>query len=521
MNMMGASSTVSNILYSYFNIKRSKLIWTGSLETLKAFVLTEIDEETAETTTWRSPSGGKWLFDSKLLSVTWLTKSQNIYFDGEKGSDLMERIHSFLKQDPDNASEIANPAELDLERSIESLLADDSDDVTDDTFEESFSDQCDIAKELKNQEEKQGSIDSETSTKHDESNTKSKNLHEESIGLYTVTKSGNLQTKSTNRHNPLGSSASCNRDSAEISRLNSKLDRFSENVTNKLQNLSVEINNIKENKPYSILVLENVVNDLKEDKLVLIRKNDELREQNMDMSHIISELKMANKNLESEKSSLLTALKLIQNDHQQTCTKTIVENDGENNVELVCETIEGSEVTQPKPSSNQPANDKHLNTEASTGKNRKKKGKKSKSKPPTQNSSQQTADVDTSGGIVNTSSFKSTGQGKKTVVIAGDSIVKNTIGPKMSADDPNHHFIVKPFPGATVSDMEDFVKPLTRRTPDKMILHVGTNDLRSHSTPKIIADSIVNIVTQIKEDSPALDLSLWRRYLVMKITAHI
>ena len=187
---------------------------------------------------------------------------------------------------------------------------------------------------------------------------------------------------------------------------------------------------------------------------------------------------MANKNLESEKSSLLTALKLIQNDYQQTCTKTIVENDGE--------TIEGSEVTQPKPSSNQPANDKHFNTEASTGKNRKKKGKKSKSKPPTQNSSQQIADVDTSGGIVNTSSSKSTGQGKKTVVIAGDSIVKNTIGPKMSADDPNHHFIVKPFPGATVSDMEDFVKPLTRRTPDKMILHVGTNDLRSHSTPKIM-----------------------------------
>ena len=46
------------------------------------------------------------------------------------------------------------------------------------------------------------------------------------------------------------------------------------------------------NKPYSILVLENVVNDLKEDKLVLIRKNDELRERNMDMSHIISDLKM-------------------------------------------------------------------------------------------------------------------------------------------------------------------------------------------------------------------------------------
>ena len=103
---------------------------------------------------------------------------------------------------------------------------------------------------------------------------------------------------------------------------------------------------------------------------------------------------------------------------------------------------------------------------------------------------------------MNTSSSKSTGQGKETVVIAGDSIVKNIIGPKMSADDPDHYYIVKPFPGATVSDMEDFVKPLTRRSPDKMILHVGTNDLRNNSSPKIIADSIVNIVTQIKEDSP-------------------
>ena len=72
----------------------------------------------------------------------------------------------------------------------------------------------------------------------------------------------------------------------------------------------------------------------------------------------------------------------------------------------------------------------------------------------------------------------------------------------MSADDSNHYYIVKPFPGAKVADMEDFVKPLTRRSPDKMILHVGTNDLRCHATPKIIADSIVNIVIQIREDSP-------------------
>ena len=72
--------------------------------------------------------------------------------------------------------------------------------VSDDTFEESFCDQCDVAKELKNQSnqhEKQTNIDTKIGTQHDESNAKLKNLHKESIGLHTVTKSDNLrlQTK--------------------------------------------------------------------------------------------------------------------------------------------------------------------------------------------------------------------------------------------------------------------------------------------------------------------------------------
>ena len=46
----------------------------------------------------------------------------------------------------------------------------------------------------------------------------------------------------------------------------------------------------------------------------------------------------------------------------------------------------------------------------------------------------------------------------KTVVIAGDSIVKNIVRARMSRNDSNHYFIVKPFQGATISDMEDFVK---------------------------------------------------------------
>ena len=49
--------------------------------------------------------------------------------------------------------------------------------------------------------------------------------------------------------------------------------------------------------------------------------------------------------------------------------------------------------------------------------------------------------------------------------------------------------------------MEDFIKPISRKTLDKIILHVGNNDLKN-STPKVITDSMLNLATQIKEDSP-------------------
>ena len=60
---------------------------------------------------------------------------------------------------------------------------------------------------------------------------------------------------------------------------------------------------------------------------------------------------------------------------------------------------------------------------------------------------------------------------------------------------------MKSFSGATLADMNDFVKPLTRRKPDKLIMHVGTNDLK-HSPPRHIAESIVNLVTNINDESP-------------------
>ena len=125
------SITINNVLYGYFRLKKNKLKWLGSLEDLKFFVLTEISEETAENAAWRSPSGGTWQFDSEMLSVTWHSKSQNIYFKGEYGDDLTKRVHSYVNQshvDNDQTVMSSSPTKTELAKSIECLLDDEDED---------------------------------------------------------------------------------------------------------------------------------------------------------------------------------------------------------------------------------------------------------------------------------------------------------------------------------------------------------------------------------------------------------
>ena len=59
---------------------------------------------------------------------------------------------------------------------------------------------------------------------------------------------------------------------------------------------------------------------------------------------------------------------------------------------------------------------------------------------------------------------------------------------------------VKSFSGATVEDMNDFLKPTIRRQPDKLLIHVGTNDIRSLA-PQDIADKVSEVTQQFKQGS--------------------
>ena len=58
---------------------------------------------------------------------------------------------------------------------------------------------------------------------------------------------------------------------------------------------------------------------------------------------------------------------------------------------------------------------------------------------------------------------------------------------------------VHSFRGATVSDMEDYLKPLIKKRPARIILHCGTNNLNT-SQPAQVAEDIRNLVNYIKAE---------------------
>ena len=45
---------------------------------------------------------------------------------------------------------------------------------------------------------------------------------------------------------------------------------------------------------------------------------------------------------------------------------------------------------------------------------------------------------------------------------------------------------IKNFPGATVDDMYDYVKPMLKKCPDNIILHVGTNNTVNESSKEVL-----------------------------------
>lgn len=59
---------------------------------------------------------------------------------------------------------------------------------------------------------------------------------------------------------------------------------------------------------------------------------------------------------------------------------------------------------------------------------------------------------------------------------------------------------MKSFTGATTTDMKHYVQPTLEKKPDRIILHVGTNDLKTTDSSKV-AESITDLARNIESTS--------------------
>ena len=82
------------------------------------------------------------------------------------------------------------------------------------------------------------------------------------------------------------------------------------------------------------------------------------------------------------------------------------------------------------------------------------------------------------------------------IYIVGDSMLKNINPMKMRMRNllpKNKKVIVHAHRGATIEDIGDHINPIIRKSPNKVIIHCGTNDLCSNLPPNKIAENIIKL----------------------------
>ena len=95
---------------------------------------------------------------------------------------------------------------------------------------------------------------------------------------------------------------------------------------------------------------------------------------------------------------------------------------------------------------------------------------------------------------------------RNTILITGDSMLSNINERTLSR---KYKTKIRSFPGATVSDMFDYIKPLLKKRPDKIILVIGANDIEHKMYQEIIAE----FKSLVEFKSVCLDtMSLSQRY---------
>ena len=179
--------------------------------------------------------------------------------------------------------------------------------------------------------------------------------------------------------------------------------------------------------------------------------------------------------LEEERSSLLTALRLLQLDTMNNNNTTIAS--------------ESQQQQQPKSSNGQ----NNGTSPSPPWKTVAKQTKQSKTK--TRQSKPRENDQATRSILLR-------------LLLWRDSIVKRLRNDKLS-ETTRTKVRVYSFPGAHVEDMYHYAVPTLNKVdkPTHVVLHIGTNDLHN-KTPKVVADSIVDLAHHVEGEYPQTKIAI-------------
>ena len=433
-----------------------------------------------------------------------MTKSHNIYFSGDNSANLIERVQEFLKR-RECASETSyvEPLESQSQSEDENDACDGSEYLSAGAHSMSH-DPVAANKDANIEYEKQGdSILYIKSVNQNKTTKKSlnENVFNEPFNLHKVS---NECGEKLNKTSPLKDIYDNYNNESEISVLKFKFEKFAQSVTNKLEGIAAEVNNIKENKPYSIIVLENTVSDLKQEKYELAKKYDDLKELNTALSHTNSDLRITQDDCTRKHTSTVKSNQqkpqwcLQANRRDKKNSDDIAKNmpttnkpettnfAGENRYNpLYIPESQNEEDAASISKDEAPAASKDSYQSLAPRRSRKKVGEESKI--PKQNRQPNNG--------------SNTVKDKGPIAILGESMIK-MLKPSRLQRSIGKKTVIKTFPGASVADMKHYVKPTLEKNPELIILHVGTNDI-PQKEPEEIVKEIESLCTGIVTNSLA------------------
>ena len=109
----------------------------------------------------------------------------------------------------------------------------------------------------------------------------------------------------------------------------------------------------------------------------------------------------------------------------------------------------------------------------------------------------------------NNNNGKRNDKNKANFYILSDSMTKKLNGYLLTKKIRHKHLVkVRSFSGAKISCMTDHVKPTLRDiNPDHIVLHAGTNDLRTENTASQIAKATIDLAASLKNDGNTVTVS--------------